>query len=50
MPKNSFLGDGFDHSLLYNVMNYHPKFYRNMVKQLRKKKEKAKRKRKHIFI
>ena len=50
MPKNSFLGDGFDHCLLYNVINFHPLFYRNVVKQLRKKKQKAKRKRKDIFL
>ena len=50
MPKNSFLGDSFDHHLLYNVMNSHPQFYRNMVKQLRKEKQKTQKKRKDIFI
>ena len=26
-----FLGDGFEHSLLYNVMNLHPLFFRHSV-------------------
>ena len=31
-PFCIFVGDGFDHCLLYNVMNLHPQFFRHSIR------------------